>query len=343
MEQLKNLPLVSIIVPVYNVEEYLNRCIQSLLSQTLKDIEIILVDDKSPDNCPRLCDELAHQDSRMRVIHKEKNEGLGMACNSGIEIARGEYIAFCDSDDWVEPDTYEILYHTARKYHADMVFSGIQRINEEGKITPMNEPKEFQVITTHNEILAYGMDMIANSPSKRNERDIAMSAKIVLYRLENITRNHLRFESERQMISEDLIWNLDNIAHSSCVVTVPKTFYYYYCNEKSITSTLRNDRFRYYKILTKELINRTQRLGYPSEVITRIQRMFLGYSRHRIFNICKSRLGRNEKMTQIREICEDTYLRTILKEYPIPRMPVVHLISALLIKFRIIYLFKPIL
>lgn len=343
MEHLKNTPLVSIVVPVYNVEEYLKRCIQSLLSQTLKEIEIILVDDKSPDNCPRLCDEYARQDSRVRVIHKEKNEGLGMACNSGIAIAQGEYIAFCDSDDWVGPDTYEILYQTAKKHHADMVFSGIQRINGEGEITPMNEPKEFQVMTTHNEILAYGMDMIANSPSKRKERDIAMSAKIVLYRLENITKNHLRFESERRMISEDLIWNLDNIAKSSCIATVPETFYYYFCNEKSITSTLRNDRFRCYKELSEELISRTNRLGYPTEVIIRIQRMFLGYSRHHILSICKSRLSRNEKMAQIREICEDTYLRTVFKEYPIYQMPLVHLISALLIKLRIIYLLRPIL
>ena len=334
---------ISIIIPCWNTEKYIDRCIYSIKNQTLHETEIILIDDASSDKTPFLCDLWAKKDDRIRVIHKEKNEGLGMACNSGIEIARGEYIAFCDSDDWVEPDTYEVLYQVAQKHHADMVFSGIQRINQEGKITPMNEPKEFQVITTHNEILAYGMDMIANSPSKRIERDVAMSAKIILYRLENITKKHLRFESERQMISEDLIWNLDNIAHSSCIVTVPKTFYYYYYNEKSITSTLRNDRFRYYKILTKELINRTQRLGYPTEVTTRIQRMFLGYSRHLILNICKSRLGRNEKMTKIREICEDTYHRTILKEYPISQMPLAHLISALLIRFRIIYLFKPIL
>lgn len=343
MEHLKNTPLVSIVVPVYNVEKYLNRCIQSILHQTLKDIEIILVDDKSPDNCPKLCDEFAHQDCRVKVIHKEKNEGLGMACNSGIEAAKGEYIAFCDSDDWVDPDFYETLYRTAKEYQADMVFSGIQRINENGKITPMNEPKELQVINTHAEILAYSMDMIANHPSKRKERDIAMSAKIVLYSLGNIIKNNLRFESEREMISEDLIWNLDNIAYSSCIVTIPKTYYYYYFNTGSITNTTRNDRFRYYKILAKELTNRTHKLGYPTEVVTRIQRMFLGYSRQHIRNIYKSELCKNEKIKQIKEICEDPYLRAILKEYPISQMPLVHFAFALLIKFRIIYLLRPIL
>lgn len=84
---------VSIIVPVYNVEKYLDRCLTSLINQTLKDIEIILVDDESPDNCPAICDNYAQKDPRIKVIHK-KNQGLGMACNSGMENATGEYIAF---------------------------------------------------------------------------------------------------------------------------------------------------------------------------------------------------------------------------------------------------------
>ena len=83
---------VSVIVPVYNVEKYLDRCMQSLLNQTLKDIEIIMVDDGSPDNCPKMCDDYAKQDSRVKVIHK-KNAGLGLARNSGLEVATGEYVA----------------------------------------------------------------------------------------------------------------------------------------------------------------------------------------------------------------------------------------------------------
>ena len=94
-------PKVSIIVPIYNVERYLDRCIQSLANQTLHDIEIILVDDESPDNCPVMCDVYEARDSRIKVVHK-KNGGLGMACNSGLEVAKGEYVAFCDSDDWLE-------------------------------------------------------------------------------------------------------------------------------------------------------------------------------------------------------------------------------------------------
>ena len=93
-------PKVSIIVPVYNVEKYLDRCMESLLNQTLKDIEIILVDDGSPDNCPQICDEYAKKDSRVKVVHKV-NAGLGYARNSGLDVASGEYVAFVDSDDYV--------------------------------------------------------------------------------------------------------------------------------------------------------------------------------------------------------------------------------------------------
>lgn len=102
-------PKVSIIVPAYKVENYLHKCIDSILAQTLSDFELILVNDGSPDNCGEICDEYAIKDSRVRVIHKE-NGGLATARNAGINIAKGEYIGFVDSDDWIEPNMYELLY-----------------------------------------------------------------------------------------------------------------------------------------------------------------------------------------------------------------------------------------
>lgn len=107
------MPKVSIIVPCWGVEKYLDKCVESLVYQTLSDIEIILVDDESPDRVPEMCDEWAKKDGRIKVVHK-KNAGLGMACNSGLDVATGEYVAFCDSDDWVELNTYEALYSKAK-------------------------------------------------------------------------------------------------------------------------------------------------------------------------------------------------------------------------------------
>lgn len=101
--------LISIIVPVYNVEKYIDKCLYSLVNQTYKNIEIIIVDDGSPDNCPKICDEWAKRDDRIKVVHKE-NGGLSSARNVGIDNAKGEYLAFVDSDDWIDLNTFEFAY-----------------------------------------------------------------------------------------------------------------------------------------------------------------------------------------------------------------------------------------
>ena len=101
-------PLISVIVPVYKVEQYLDECVQSIRNQTYTNLEIILVDDGSPDRCPEMCDEYARQDSRIKVIHKP-NGGLSSARNAGLDIATGEYVGFVDSDDIVKPNMYETL------------------------------------------------------------------------------------------------------------------------------------------------------------------------------------------------------------------------------------------
>ncbi|MBS4205804.1 glycosyltransferase [Lederbergia citrea] len=103
-------PKISIIVPVYKVEQYIHKCINSILAQTFKEFELILVNDGSPDCCGEICDEYAKRDARIKVIHKE-NGGLADARNAGLEIAQGDYIGFVDSDDWIEPDMYELLYN----------------------------------------------------------------------------------------------------------------------------------------------------------------------------------------------------------------------------------------
>lgn len=115
----KHSPKVSVVVPIYKVEEYLRECVDSILSQTLEDIEIILVDDGSPDNCPAICDEYAAKDKRVKVIHKE-NGGYATACNRGIQTATGDYIGLVESDDWIEPTMYEKLYNQITKFKADV-------------------------------------------------------------------------------------------------------------------------------------------------------------------------------------------------------------------------------
>lgn len=118
------LPLISVIVPVYKVEPYLCKCVDSILAQTHTNLEIILVDDGSPDNCGAICDEYAKADPRIKVIHK-KNGGLSDARNAGMDIMTGKYVAFVDSDDWIEPDMYRRLLEFLEHYDADMAFGGV--------------------------------------------------------------------------------------------------------------------------------------------------------------------------------------------------------------------------
>ncbi len=122
--------LISVIVPVYKVEAYLNRCVDSILGQTYKNLEVILVDDGSPDGSGAICDAYAEKDARVRVIHKE-NGGLSSARNAGIDIAKGEYLAFVDSDDWIEPETYKTMLELAKKHNAKMVCGGRYDVDDD--------------------------------------------------------------------------------------------------------------------------------------------------------------------------------------------------------------------
>lgn len=121
-------PKVSVVVPVYNVEKYLPECLDSILAQTLKNIEVIVIDDGSPDACGKIIDEYAEKDSRIVPIH-QKNSGYSKSVNKGIRLAKGEYIGIIESDDWIEPNMYETLYKNAKKHHTDVTKGGFWKYN----------------------------------------------------------------------------------------------------------------------------------------------------------------------------------------------------------------------
>ena len=123
--------LISVIVPVYGAESYLEKCIRSIMEQSYQNLEIILVDDKSPDNSGQICDVLAKEDSRIRVIHREKNGGISAARNSGIDVARGEYIGFSDCDDYMHHQNFEILHRLLVENNVDIVVADYLEIEDE--------------------------------------------------------------------------------------------------------------------------------------------------------------------------------------------------------------------
>ena len=145
-------PLISVVVPVYKVEAYLDQCVKSILCQSYENLEILLVDDGSPDRCGEICDQYARQDPRVTVVHKE-NGGLSSARNAGIEKARGEYIAFVDSDDWIEPDAYRDMLSLAEKTGASMVCAGRYDFSESTGIRETGLCPRQQEVLTAEEML----------------------------------------------------------------------------------------------------------------------------------------------------------------------------------------------
>lgn len=145
-------PLLSIIVPVYDVERYLPKCIDSILAQTFTDFELILVDDGSPDSCPALCDAAAAKDARIRVIH-QKNGGLSAARNAGLDAARGAWIGFVDSDDYIAPEMYEAMYHAVQSTGADLALCDYVKVDETGALCTQTHVAVPQKSLTGRELL----------------------------------------------------------------------------------------------------------------------------------------------------------------------------------------------
>lgn len=316
-------PKVSIIVPCWGVEKYLNKTVTCLLNQTLSDIEIILIDDESPDRVPEICDDWAQKDSRIKVVHK-KNEGLGMACNSGIEVATGEYLAFCDSDDWVEHDTYEKMYNTALSKKADLVMTSFKYVNMDGTLSNRDSLTYSDIVYHNLEIQEVMKGIIASSPSCSCERQFQASAKVTLYRHSIIKDNGLQFVSERLIPSEDLIFNLDFMSHCECIVSMSEKFYNYRYNPSSISHKVKPNAFKISKNLLAYLIAKVDTLGLGNDGRYRVQRMFIGTSRATVGLILKSALPKSEKACLLDEICNDSTLKDVAKEYPVSKMPIKH-------------------
>lgn len=143
--------LISVIVPVYNAEKYLDECVESIVNQTYKNLEIILVDDGSPDNSPQMCDKWAEKDRRIKVIHK-KNGGVSSARNAALEIAQGDYIGFVDSDDFIDEDMFELLINNAIDYNAE-VSRCSYRFYIDGEFVDSNEDSDKISVYSSNEII----------------------------------------------------------------------------------------------------------------------------------------------------------------------------------------------
>lgn len=229
--------LITVIVPVYNVAPYLSRCMESLLGQTYRELEIILVDDGSTDESGKLCDGYAERDGRVQVIHK-KNGGLASARNAGMEKATGEYITFADSDDWLDTSAYSLLSEKAEQSGADMIRFGFKRISN-GKTLASYVFDQPEGVYEGEELHKMQLDAISFEGVLDYRRYRFLSACMAMFRRSLIEKSGLRFESEREILNEDYLFVMQAIQHAASIYILPKTLYHYDIRSGSLTTAKR--------------------------------------------------------------------------------------------------------
>lgn len=323
------IPKVSIIVPIYNVEKYLDRCMNSLVNQTLKEIEIIMVDDGSPDNCPKMCDEWAKKDSRIKVVHK-KNGGLGYARNSGLDVATGEYVAFVDSDDFVKTDMYEVLYNNVEKENADTIYCGFYKYWNDKTIKEFRNVDQLTVFEGQD-LIDFSLDFVGSPVEKKKDWKYEMSVWHSLYSNEIIQRHNIHFRSEREILSEDIVFQELYLPNSQKTLYLPEP-YYYYCfdNNESLTHAS-YDASRYTRTLAlyKCLYELTQE---RDPKCLRAQRFLIAYLRGNTYKIISSRFTHKKTISYLKDYCSKEVWCHI--DYPIHKLEFHSFVIAFLQKHR---------
>ena len=216
--------LISIIIPVYKVEKYLVRCLDSVLAQTYKDLQIILVDDGSPDKCPQICDEYASKDKRVKVIH-QKNAGVSNARNNGLKIANGDYVLFIDSDDYIIPDMCAKMLTLAQQTKADMVVCDMQYVNA----TQKKKPAHITYISKPYISVSNALEYLVTNASFGYS---CMCNKLICQKWFQNT-----YFSEDIKRGEDLIMLSSLLSQITKIVYIPVKFYYYFQNPQGVTSS----------------------------------------------------------------------------------------------------------
>lgn len=256
-------PLVSVVIPVYGTEEYLDRCVESVTAQTYPYLEIILVDDGSPDNCPAMCDAWAKKDKRMKVIHKQ-NGGLTSARKAGFDSAGGEYIIFFDSDDFVEENMIEELLNQALATEKDVTLCAYYR-NVEGTLTPV--------------LMTYTQDVL--EPEELRDKfilpiirpmkgDIATNGFLwtKLLKREKIAEEY--FVSEKEYYTEDVLFDIQMALDINGIAIVNKPLYHYCENRDSLTFRYRENKFEMWNKRTDYFENYFRRNGWLEAAVDRL-------------------------------------------------------------------------
>lgn len=333
------MPKVSIIVPCYGVEKYLDRCMKSLVSQTLQDIEIILVDDVSPDKVPQMCDDWAKADDRIKVVHKERNEGLGYARNTGLRYATGEYVAFIDSDDFVDFAMFQDLYSHASKNSLDACFCGFYFYKDEANQRKRQEKADYEICDTKESVRNVLLDMVGSKPDAVSDVAILSSVWKGIYRREVLVVNNIRFVSEREYIAEDIIFHCDFLPYCNKVGFVPGCHYYYCSNGSSLTKSYKVNRFVKELFMYDSIETRLKKQGFvEKEYRDRLDRYFQLKVRACIAqqaHFIKEK-GYINMRKVAKEIIDDKRVRLFVHRFPFRQLHIKHRIFFLLLKYKLV-------
>lgn len=332
-------PKVSVIMPCYKVENYLDRCMDSVVNQTLKDIEIILVDDKSPDGTPDKCDEWAQNDPRVKVVHKSQNEGLGYARNTGLEKAKGIFVAFLDSDDFVDINMYKSLYDYAEKNKLEAVFCGYKKYYDETHIREWKENDDYRLVVGRDDVDRILLDMVGSEPSYKSDARILSSVWKGIYSIDVIRNNNLSFETERIFIAEDIIFHIDFLPCCNRIGFIPQTYHYYCDNGASLTQSFKADRFEKELFQIAEMERRLESKGFVfEEYVNRVDRYLLLKLR-----VCISQYLRHTKKTgyfqrrqNVRQMIMEPRVREMVRRYPYYKLDYAHKTFFLFVKYKFV-------
>ena len=254
--------LISVIVPVYNVEKYLNRCVDSILNQTYTNLEVILVDDGGPDNCPAICDAYAKQDKRVKVIHKA-NGGVSDARNAGLDVAKGDFIAFVDSDDWIDCTMYEKLLNKQKENNADLVFCKYNYVDAK----TIKHVNEFNLmnLSADNIFPLFYQDMIkTNGNYYIHTHNVMGSIFRVLFSKKII--NNLKFDTKVK-IEEDVLFLSNLLLNNAKCDYVDEYLYNYFFRDVSAVNIPNKEKLEIACVFSKEI----EKLKLSDELIASIK------------------------------------------------------------------------
>lgn len=309
---------VSVIVPMYNVERYLQKCVDSLLAQTLKDIEIILVDDGSPDKCGAIADKYAATFENVKSYHRA-NGGLGPARNTGIEIAQGDYIGFVDSDDWVHPWMFERLYQAAIRSHADIAVGGFEEWTD-GKLKNIKgHPFAGKVLTSVDEISLPRMLLYGRDANDKATTPYPVAVWTSIYRRSLFDERAVRFHD---VLSEDVFFNLDIYRHAHRIAFIDSCGYCYRKDcQASITRTFSPEKADRYACFFSLLAQYALREDDSESCLRRACRKMVDYARSYVFMVEKSSFSINEKVKAVNSLTSKVEFKRYCADYPANSLP----------------------